>query len=472
MVSEADIFRDVNDLPKREEKFWNRKMETIDRKELRELQFKLAKKQLRHAYENAPLYHERFKKAGFKPDDIKDWSDWEKKVSITLKDDLRDYREKTGDPYYGVLALPWENVRDTYISTGTTGRSTYWSFSKEDWKWIHELTMRTVWSMYKMRPGDMFLANASRFHGGFEVMRGPDALIDIGISVLWNDVLPIPMFMDKMIQYLQDFKGKIKGIYFPAFLSWAFMGYMNSKGLDPVEDLGFDNMIGGWAGGALTTPTRDMLKDVFGFKEVLNMACLGDTMVPLIGCLDGQGLKTHVWEDLHLIEHVDMETGEPIGPDEVGDWVITPLHNYAVPHIRWRMEDFTKMDFEPCVCGTTHLSITILGRESDRVTINGQTILPQMVEEALYKIPEIGPGGAMACQVVKTAPERQDNLIIRTGYIEEMVKDQAAFKEKVRAKAEESLGVPIGDVELLTPEEVAQAGSVGWKIARIQKRYE
>ncbi|MHA1363975.1 MAG: phenylacetate--CoA ligase family protein, partial [Candidatus Freyarchaeota archaeon] len=138
MVSEADIFRNVNDLPKRDEKFWNRKMETIDRKELRELQFKLAKRQLKHAYENAPYYHERFKEAGIKPDDIKDWNDWEKKVPITLKDDLRDYREKTGDPFYGVLALPFERVRDTYISTGTTGRSTYWAFSKEDWKWVHE----------------------------------------------------------------------------------------------------------------------------------------------------------------------------------------------------------------------------------------------------------------------------------------------------------------------------------------------
>ncbi|MHA1208224.1 MAG: phenylacetate--CoA ligase family protein [Candidatus Freyarchaeota archaeon] len=471
MVSEADIFRNVNDLPKRDEKFWNRKMETIDRKELRELQFKLAKRQLKHAYENAPYYHDRFKEAGIKPDDIKDWNDWEKKVPITLKDDLRDYREKTGDPFYGVLALPFERVRDTYISTGTTGRSTYWAFSKEDWKWVHEVTMRCVWSMYKLRPGDMFLANAGRFHGGFEVMRGPDNLLDIGVTILWNDVLPLPMFLDKMIQYLEDFKGKIKAMYFPAFLAWAFMGYMKSKELDPIEDLGLDNVIGGWAGAALTTPTRDMLKETFGFRAVLNMSVLGDTMVPLIGCLDGGGAKTHVWEDIHLIEHVDMKTGEPIEPDEVGDWVITPLHNRAVPHIRWRMEDYTKMDYEPCVCGTTHLSITILGRESDRITVKGKIILPQMVEEALYEIPEIGPGGAMACQVVRTHPESQDDLIIRTGYLQEKVTDKEALKRKVKEKVEEKLNIPIRDVELLTPEEVAQAGSVGWKIARIQKRY-
>jgi len=471
LATEEDIFKDASTLPAREEKFWNRKMETIDRGELRELQFKLAVRQLRYAYENTKLYREKLKEAEVSPDDIKTWSDWERKVPLTLKDDLREYRERTGDPFYGVLATPFERLRDVYVSTGTTGRSTYWGFAKDDWRWIREITMRTVWSMYQLRPGDMFLANAGRFHGGFEVMRSTDDLQEIGITLLWNDVFPLPMFMDKMIQYLEDFKGKIKAIYFPAFLAWSFLGYMKSKGLDPVDDLGFDNMIGGWAGAALTTPTRDMLKNEFKFKAILNMSVLGDTMVPLIGCLDGEGAITHVWEDIHLIEHVDMETNEPIPPEEVGDWVITPLHNVAVPHVRWRMEDFTKIDYEQCVCGTTHLSITILGRESDRVNVKGKIILPQMVEEVLYEIPEIGASGAMACQIVKTHPKTQDNLPVRTGYMHDKVKDPEALKEKVKAKIEEKLGVPAGEVELLTPEEVQQAGIAGWKILRVQKRY-
>ena len=199
------------------------------------------------------------------------------------------------------------------------------------------------------------------------------------------------------------------------------------------------------------------------------MLCMGDTEIPMAGCKEGEGFYDHVFEDIDLVEHLDMETNEPISDEERGDWVVTPLHYEAVPHIRWKMEDYTTIYYDKCTCGTTHARLRFFGRMGDLIIVRGKKILTPIVENILFRTPEVRTH-AMTCQMIKTDPKSQDTLPVRTAYEIESVKDTEGLKAKIEEVLKKELNVPV-NVELLSPEEVDKSKIAGWKFLRVLKKY-
>ena len=140
--------------PPREEKYWNRTIETMPREDLLALQWEITQRRLRYVYERSRLYRHRLEQAGVKPDDIKSIEDFKRKVPITTKDDIRADTLQTGDVFGGILTVPLEQVSGFGPSTGTSGEPTQTVFTGSDTDISSEAETRQLWS-FGMRPGDL-----------------------------------------------------------------------------------------------------------------------------------------------------------------------------------------------------------------------------------------------------------------------------------------------------------------------------
>ena len=174
----------------------------------------------------------------------------------------------------------------------------------------------------------------------------------------------------------------------------------------------------------------------------------------------------HVPEDLFAIEVVDVETGEPVAMGEPGFLIVTPTWQEGTCHLRWNTEDIVHMSDEPCECGRTHARIWFHGRQAYIVNVRGQDILPHMIEDELLQVPEIEMRGFVS-QLIKTSPKTQDELIVRTAYYEDKVKDITELKNRVEGRLKARFSVPV-EVEFMEPQEVAL---VLHKVQRIVEKY-
>ena len=446
------------------EKFWNKPVETMPREEIKELQWKLLQQQIRHAYNDTRLYKQKFKEAGITPEDIKSLDDFYAKVPTVLKDELRDIRKETGDPFGGALGIPYNKIAGVYSSTGTTGEPTVYALSNEDWEWLGEVGARIAWSDIGVRPGDLTLVLGARFHGGWEIWNAM-AVYPKAANVIWTEVLPFPMNIDRALFLARSLKPKF--MYLPSLAAWAYMEYINAKQEDPKEYFKSVKYLL-WAGEVLTAPRKKMMMDYYGVEDVRSVICTNDNFLAGGECEECRGL--HTSEDAFLIEGMDMHENERLGPGEIGDMVVTDLVCEAMPHLRWRTEDWTRIYTEKCNCRKTHARFELVGRLGETVYVGDKFTYPQQVENILYKYSEVEELSS-TCQLVKTASDKQDKLIVRVAWKPEKTKDPEELGERIREDLEKELGMPV-EVRMIDKKELADMqGKLPHKIIRLVKEY-
>ncbi|HYW91331.1 MAG TPA: phenylacetate--CoA ligase [Gammaproteobacteria bacterium] len=359
--------------PRGRDAYYEAAVETMPRRELQALQLERLKRTLQHAYRNVEHFRRAFDAAGVMPDDLRSLADI-RRFPFTFKDHLRENYP------FGMFAVPRERIVRLHASSGTTGRPTVVGYTRGDLNTWSHLMARSMMAA-GARPGDI-VHNAygyGLFTGGLGAHYGAEQL---GCTVT-------PMSggnTEKQITLLRDFRANV----LCATPSYA----LNIA--EQAERVGVDLRSGPLHTGVfgaepwsealraeLESRLGIMARDIYGLSEILGPGVA-------VECELANGL--HGWEDHFLFEVVEPETGEPVPEGESGELVITTLTKRALPMIRYRTRDITRIVSDRCGCGRSHARILRLtGRNDDMLIIHGVNVYPSQIEAVLVGFGQIAP---------------------------------------------------------------------------------
>ena len=349
-------------------------VETMSRQGLTALQTARLKQTLDRAYTNVPHYRKKFDAAGVSPADFKTLSDIVR-FPFTLKNDLRDNYP------FGMFAVPHEQILRIHASSGTTGKPTVVGYTKGDLSTWADLMARCFACAGAM-PGDI-VHNAygyGLFTGGLGAHYGAERL---GCTV-------VPMSgggTERQVTLLNDFKASVLCATPSYALNIAEVA--QKMGVDLKQS---SLRIGLFGAEPWSDAMRHDLEARLGLKAV-DIYGLSEIMGPGVAC-ECHGVQSglHGWEDHFLFEMIDPETLQPLPMGATGELVITTLTKEALPMIRYRTRDITRLSNEPCACGRTHVRILrVTGRNDDMLIIRGVNVYPSQVEAVLVGFPGLAP---------------------------------------------------------------------------------
>ena len=353
---------------------FERAAETLSRSELKALQLSRLKTTVERAYNKIPHYKRKFDAAGVKPSDLKSLADLAR-FPFTVKADLRDNYP------FGLFAVPREQVLRLHASSGTTGKPTVVGYTKGDLNLWADLMARCLASM-GARPGDI-VHNAygyGLFTGGLGAHYGAERL---GCTV-------VPMSgggTERQVTLLQDFGATV----LCATPSYALNIAEVAEGMG-IDIRKLPLRTGIFGAEPWTDAMRRDIEARLGIKAV-DIYGLSEIIGPGVACechVMQNGL--HGWEDHFLFEVIDPDTMQPKPMGEAGELVITTLTKEALPMLRYRTRDITRLSDEPCQCGRSHVRILrVTGRNDDMLIIRGVNVYPSQVEAVLVGFPGLAP---------------------------------------------------------------------------------
>src|SRR5258707_2962966 len=340
-------------------------------KDLKKLQLERLRWSLSHAYDNVPHYRRKFDAAGVKPGDCRALEDLAK-FPFTTKADLRESYP------FGMFAVPMERIVRIHASSGTTGKPTVVGYTAKDidmWSQVMARSIRAAGA----RPGDKVHVSYGYglFTGGLGAHYGAERL---GLAVI-----PLGGGMtERQVQLIGDFRPDVIMVT-PSYML-AIADEMERQGLDPKE---CSLRIGIFGAEPWTNELRISVEkrlsldalDLYGLSEVIGPGVAAE-------CIEKKDGLT-VWEDHFYPEVVDAASGAPLADGEKGELVFTSLTKEALPVIRYRTRDLTRL--LPGTARTMRRMEKITGRSDDMLIIRGVNVFPSQIEELILKQPELSP---------------------------------------------------------------------------------
>jgi phenylacetate-CoA ligase len=364
-------------------------IETASRDEVAALQLDRLKWTLRHAYQNSPFYRASFEAHGLHPDDVTALEDLTR-FPFTTKEDLRSNYP------FGMFAVPREHVVRVHASSGTTGKPTVVGYTADDIETWSGLVARSIRASGG-RPG--MIVHVAYGYGLFTGGLGAH----YGAEKLGCTVVPMSGGMtERQVQFIEDFRPEVIMVT-PSYLL-TILDEMERQGVDPSTSSLKVGILGAepW-----TNDMRSEIErrgnmhavDIYGLSEVIGPGVANE-------CVETKdGL--HIWEDHFYPEIVDPETGRPVPDGERGELVFTSLTKWAMPVIRYRTRDLTRL-----LPGTARPAFRrmekITGRSDDMMIIRGVNVFPTQIEELILRTPALAPH----FQCILTRPDRLDELEI------------------------------------------------------------
>ena len=390
--------------------------ETISRDELLTLQNERLKKIVRYAAANNDVYRDLFAKAGVDADDFSGFDDIQKLPIISKETFRQNYP-------IGLCCCPKSELREMHMSSGSTGTPVVMPYTQNDLlQWAD--CMARCYRMAGAYPSDPVQITPSfgLFNGGFGMYHGA-RLAELFVIPTGSGNT------ERQIRLARDFGTK----FLTAVVSYSIriievMERLNIKlpslraGIFGAESL-TDNM-------AKTVGEAMGIEvfNIYGMTETGGVGTLG------CDCADHSGI--HVWEDQYYLEVVDPVTKQPLPDGTVGELVVTSLTREALPVIRFKTGDLTRiLSREKCACGRTHLKIdSISGRTDDMLIIKGVNFFPAQVEQALLEIPGVHPHYQIIIEDrhgvkdIRVNVEADENV---TGFmVEKHLKERLGFSPK------------------------------------------
>jgi len=353
---------------------FDREAETMPRGALRALQTERLRWTLNRAYANVPHYRTKFDAAGVDPSRLKSLDDlWH--FPFTVKNDLRDNYP------FGMFASPSAELRRLHASSGTTGKPTVVGYTQGDIDRWADLMARSM-AAAGTRPGDV-VHNAygyGLFTGGLGAHYGGERLGCIVVPISGGGT-------ERQVLLLQDFAPRLLCATPSYALNIAEVAA--TMGVDIAALPVARGLFGAepWSEEMRRELDRQLgivAVDIYGLSEIMG---------PGVACeCDQARAGLHGWEDHFLFEIVDPKTLEPLPMGEAGELVITTLTKEALPMVRYRTRDITRLTDEPCVCGRTHLRILrVTGRDDDMIILRGVNVYPSQIEAVLVGLPGLSP---------------------------------------------------------------------------------
>jgi phenylacetate-CoA ligase len=346
-------------------------IETASRDEISALQLKRLKATVSQAYAGVPHYKKAFDAAGVHPDDLKSLNDMTK-FPFTTKDDLRAHYP------FGMFAIPREQVLRVHASSGTTGKPTVVGYSRKDldtWAGVMARCMRAA----GCQPG-MLVQNSygyGLFTGGIGFHYGAERL---GMTVV-----PVSGGMtERQVRLIADFKPDV--IFVTPSYMLAILDEFHAQGVDPRRSSIKIAMCGAepW-----TNAMRAEIEDAFDLHAIDNYG-LSEIIGPGVSCeciesKDGP----HIWEDHFYPEVIDPATGQVLADGETGELVFTTLTKEAMPIVRYRTRDLSRL--LPGTARSMRRMEKVTGRSDDMMIVRGVNVFPSQIEEIILKDQRLAP---------------------------------------------------------------------------------
>ena len=345
--------------------------EAFSRQEIEKYQLDRLHKTLEHCM-NSPFYRERVAREGLKPSDIMTLDDI-RKIPFTTKQDLRDTYP------FGIASVPLEQCTRLHSSSGTTGNPTVILHTQKDLQEWANAVARCLW-MVGCRPNDVFqnTSGYGMFTGGLGFQYGAELLGMLTVPAAAGNTL-------RQLKFFTDFGTTVVH----AIPSYAARLYevMQEKGIDPRRDLKLRTLVIGAE--PHSEDTRRRIEDMLGVKAY-NSFGMSEMCGPGVAfeCPEQNGM--HIWEDYYIVEIVDPDTLEPVPDGEVGELVLTTLKREAMPLLRYRTRDLTRILPGDCPCGRHHKRLDRMkGRSDDMIILKGVNIFPIQIETILMQFKEL-----------------------------------------------------------------------------------
>ncbi len=405
---------------------------------LRELQLARLQKIVLHAYSNVEFFRKRMDEKGVKPQDITSLSDISK-LPFSKKIDLRDTYP------FGLFAVPKSEIVRLHASSGTTGKPIVVAYTKEDLAVWSEVMKRGLAGAGLSKNDIIQIAYGyGLFTGGLGAHYGCEAL---GATVVPASVGNT----QRQVMLMRDFG--VTGIcctpsYFLHLIEQAAMAGIDMREL-PVR-------VGIFGAEPWSQGMREQLEkgagieafDIYGLSEIIGPGVA-------IECTEHQGM--HVFEDHFYPEIIDPDTGEVLPDGEMGELVLTTLSKYAMPMIRYRTRDLTRIIAEPCKCGRTIRRIDrISARSDDMFIIRGVNVFPSQIESALLTV----PGVTANYMIILTTEKGMDNIELQVEMSPEAFSDQIKVLETLQRNISKAVESVIGlriRVKLVAPQTIARS---------------
>ncbi len=398
--------------------FWQKEIECLPRPELETLQLHRLRDTVHRVAQHVPFYRDQLNATGFGAENLRTLDDV-RRLPFTTNADLR------ANYPTGLLALPRSEITRLHTSSGTTGKPKALFFSRRDVDLAAELMARCLVMTGTTR--DDILQNMMTyglFTGALVMHYGAEK---VGLLVIPAG----PGNSERQLLLMQDFRTTV--IHTTPSYALYFADFLEQKGIDPRQDLALRKAFIGAE--AYTEETRHKIESALGV-DAYNSYGLSEMNGPGVAfeCAHKNGM--HLWEDHFLVEIVHPETLEPVPDGEPGELVLTSLCREAMPILRYRTRDLTRILPEPCPCGRTHRRLSrIAGRADDMLIVRGVNFYPQQIERVLMGFSGLGRNYQIQLSGI-------DELTVRVelaaaafdGKVEHLMRLQEAVTDKIRSE--------------------------------------
>lgn len=380
----------MNTLPPDSSRYLHPEMETMTRSQIQALQLTRLQDTVRRCAQ-APWYKERFAQAGITPESIRSLDDL-RRIPFTTKTDLRDSYP------FGMSIVPLRQCVRLHSSSGTTGNPTVILHTQHDLdEWAAQVA-RNLW-MVGLRPDDVFQNSSGygMFTGGLGFQYGAERLGMLTVPAAAGNSL-------RQIKFMKDF-GTTALHAVPSYVTRLY-DVMKSTGTDPRRDTRLRVLAIGAE--PHSEEQRQRIQEMMGVKAY-NSFGMSEMCGPGVGfeCPEQNGL--HFWEDYYIVEIVDPDTLDPVPDGQVGELVLTSLCREAMPLLRYRTRDLTRVLGRTCPCGRNHVRLDRMrGRSDDMMVLRGVNIFPVQIEKILMQFAEL----ANNYLITLTTDDDNDNMTV------------------------------------------------------------
>ena len=418
--------------------FYNEKMETLSREEMKKIQSERLRDCVRRVYENVAPYRARMDEAGVKPEDIRDINDL-KKLPFTVKQDLRDNYP------YGMFATPMEDVVRIHASSGTTGKQTVVGYTQNDLDCWDEIMARTLVAAGATKSDVVHVSYGyGLFTGGLGAHGGAQKLGAVTVPVSVGNT-------KRQITIMQDF-GSTVLCCTPSYALFL---------AETMEEMGVDMSkiklkAGVFGAEPWTEEMRDEIErrlhikahDIYGLSEIMGPGVSFE-------CDAKCGL--HINEDFFIPEIIDPDTGEVLPYGEQGELVFTCISKEALPLIRYRTHDIATLCPEKCECGRTLIRMTKpRGRTDDMLIIRGVNVFPSQIESVLLNFGSVAPHYLLIVDRAGTLDTLEIQVEMSSDFFTDEVRGIEKIEEKIRKEIESVLGIA-AKIRLVEPKSIERS---------------
>mgnify|MGYP003291054176 CR=1 FL=1 len=431
--------------------FFNPEMETLSRSEIENLQLERLKKTVSHC-QNSAFYKKRFESIGMKPSDIKCLDDL-RKIPFTTKQDLRDTYP------FGIASVPLKDCIRLHSSSGTTGNPTVILHTKQDIDQWANAVARCLW-MVGCRPEDVFqnTSGYGMFTGGLGFQYGAEKLGMLTVPAAAGNTL-------RQLKFFTDF-GTTVVHAIPSYAA-RIHEVMLEKGIDPRRDTKLRTLVIGAE--PHSEDTRKRIEEMLGVKAY-NSFGMSEMCGPGVAfeCKEQNGL--HIWEDYYIVEIVNPDTLEPVPDGEIGELVLTTLNREAMPLLRYRTRDLTRILPGSCPCGREHKRLDRMkGRSDDMIILKGVNIFPIQIEAILMQFQELASDYLITLETIDGNDDMLVEVEMSDIFIDDYAKLQRLEKEITRQLHDEILITP--KVRLLPKGSIPKSEGKAVRVKDLRKQY-